>query len=230
MLLACEKDSTVFNMLSEELQTDQAIVEAVVAGEGYSSLRTLPHTTQCLYPNLVIRALGDCRDDYDYEDLYESDGTVVVDALWSNIEVVRAWFKSRGPVHSRFPVSMKNDVAFGLAVASAFAQDDDDADYEWYDMRISEFQVNTSVELRKNKEFMMEAVALYGVLLFAADDSLRRDEDLAIVAYSSKQDLIGFQFYDGHEDDIEEHNNDVEFLKSVCARLLVRKSTTTKDS
>jgi hypothetical protein len=82
-------------------------------------------------------------------------------------------------------------------------------------MRISQFRERTSVELRKNKEFMMKAVSLYCVLFFAADDSLRRDKDLAIVAYSSKQNLIAFQYDNDHEGDIEEYNEGIEFLKSV---------------
>jgi hypothetical protein len=84
---------------------------------------------------------------------------------------------------------------------------------------IGQFQHNTSVELRENKEFMMQAVALNGILYFAAEAKLRRDVDLAIVAFSSDQNLIGFRFdYMEQEEHYEEEidfNSDVKFLRRV---------------
>lgn len=54
MAIACEKESMVFDELSNELQVDRAIVKAMVSGSGYFALYAIPNSTQCLYPDLVI--------------------------------------------------------------------------------------------------------------------------------------------------------------------------------
>lgn len=157
----------------------------------------------------------------------EHDGIVLADSLWSNNDVVRAWFWNGGPVHSRFPESVKKDAEFGLILASELESSkghDDDG----YDCMICDFRNSTSVELRENKDFMMQVVSLNAILYFAAEAKLRRDVDLAIVAFSSNQDLIGFQFdfmeEDEHYADEVDFNSDVQFLKRVreIARLRVQ--------
>lgn len=63
---------------------------------------------QCLYPDLVVQVL-ESFDDNDNKPLMGSRVTVLADSLWSNMAVVRAWFKNGGHVHSRFPDALKNN-------------------------------------------------------------------------------------------------------------------------
>lgn len=212
MVFACEKEHWVISSLSEELQTDRAVVEASVRGGGYMALHAIPHSTQCLYPDLVIEALGNCKDDDAWDEFMDSDGSVLADSLWANVEVAGAWFTNGGPAHSRLPDSTKNDADFGLALASAIAGDPW-PDYDYLVYRTEQFRDNTSVELRKNEDFMMQAVAINGLLFFEAVGSLRRDVDLAIVAYGGNEDLLNFQFEERDYD--ATYNDEIRFLKRV---------------
>jgi len=211
MKLACKRDDAVIELLRDELQQDREIVEAAVECGGWA-LQSIPDTAQRLYPDLVAKALSNV------EEAGDEVQHMVATSLWTNMDVASAWFKVGGNFHSQFPEAIKDKPEFGLVVAKHCRDMRDyDDDYE-YRMRF--FRQATSVALRSNKSFMMQAVELDCFLFLQANHNLRRDVDLAMVACSGRDahDLIYYELL-GEAVSMNQgnaaHNKELEFWKTV---------------
>jgi len=103
MVLACKNDCQVLRELSgTDLLWDRDILEAALE-ESCTALWLIPASSQCLFPDLVVRAFSNFDGEHDFNDFME----VVAKPLWANMDVCRAWLKSLGDVHSHFPEVMK---------------------------------------------------------------------------------------------------------------------------
>ena len=85
MIRACGKDEQVPRVVSAELQRDRDLIEAAISFSG-CALEWIPHSSQCLFPDLVAKAFSRRS----YFDLMDH----VAPSLWTNMEVVAAWFKT----------------------------------------------------------------------------------------------------------------------------------------
>ena len=197
MVLACKNDCDVLRELpGTDLLRDRDILEAALE-ESRTALWLIPESSQCLFPDLVVRAFSNYDGD-DFNDCSE----VVAKPLWANMDVCRAWVESLGDVHSLFPESMKSNAEFGLLVARHLDVED-----------IEDFEVATSVALRSDKTFMLSAVGIDAKLFKYACGGLNRDFDLTILAYGSDE---GPDFVNRLLDD-DNREEKLSFLQQVWA-------------
>jgi len=125
------------------------------------ALDSISHAAQVLYPDLVIKAISNYPND-------PPEPQWIVDELWSNLDVVKAYFQIDGEYHDRFPATLKENRGFGLLVA---------------DYSPENFEEATTIALRSDKAFMIEAVTKTSYLLSKANGPLRRDFDVAIAVF-----------------------------------------------
>ena len=95
-----------------------------------------------------------------FEMIYNDDGSLLARELWTNMDVVRAWFDAGGDFFpNEFTQSMANNEEFGLLLAERFAKKFEECgfDPEVFEVLSSEFRDAISVDLRRNKDFMMKA-------------------------------------------------------------------------
>jgi Domain of unknown function (DUF4116) len=166
MICACKKDASLLEILSSQLQQDRDIIEAVVEVP-YEALSYFPESSQRLYPDLLVEAVSkfskDCRvniDDYAHN---------IAEDLWSNLDVIRAWLRAGGSILEDFPETMVNSKEFGLLVA------------EHCDL--TTFVQATSIALRSDKEFMVQAVEKDSLKFLGGECGLDRDFEVAEAAF-----------------------------------------------
>jgi len=159
LLHACKYTHLVMHELDRIFQEDREFTEAIVEEFEHFALTSIPKAAQVLYPELVIKAISS------YDEIPEHDD--IADGLWSNLDVVEAYFRKEGRYHFHFPEALKNNKDFGRLVARFWSDN---------------FEEATTVALRSDKSFMMEAVAETSYLFFDAYGPLRRDFDIAVAA------------------------------------------------
>lgn len=214
MLEACAEDSEMLRLLRAGLAQDRDILEAAIDNSGYA-LSHIPGSVQVDHPDLVIRGLGNF-DDYD-DEIYPE---LVATNLWTNLEVIKAWFSAGGDVHEYFSEAQKNVESFGrLATEEASRRMHCQVYWDGFlhSGGLDLFLEGTSEELRNNKSFMKSAVELHSWLYLEAGESLQQDMDLAISAFGSQKggDLLDALL--SKEEDIHGHDDTdlLEFLHNV---------------
>jgi len=207
MIRACGQDEQVPRVVSADLQWDRDLIEAAITFSGYA-LEWIPHSSQCLFPDLVVKAFQNCVHMQGLE-------VNVAPSLWTNMDVVAAWYEAGGLFHSRFPDSMKDNAECGLLLAKGLLDSFDD-----YESDNSMFREATSVALRSNKVFMSQAVEINCFVFEEAGVTLRRDVDLALVACGGADGhhliyyrLLGDHLLESEEYDV--YNDELEFLHTV---------------
>jgi hypothetical protein len=140
MLRSCKKDAAVLEILSPRLQLDRDVVEAAVGRVSVDVLMYFPSDSQCMYPDLVVKALSNFWK-YGNED-EENDNDhmeYVAEDLWTNLDVTKAWLMAGGIIFDdQFPETISKSKEFGLILV--------------------DFDENVPEALRSDKEFMLQAV------------------------------------------------------------------------
>lgn len=178
MLLACRTNHRAFELVDTQLLQSENFVATVLEDCSIGNLHSFPKSAQSLHPELVVKMLRDMANDG--QDLDETDVVAMDAELWTNLDVVTAYFQAGGYVHEGFPESVKANEEFGLIVAK-YCHEDPDFDDEGDEPTLLERA--TSLALRSSKAFMMQAVEARGLhLLSAATVALKRDFDLVVLA------------------------------------------------
>jgi hypothetical protein len=177
MLEAVKNDPSMYEYCSEELFDDRDIIVAAVDGSP-RILNLVDHQFQEANPGVVILAIQKTARD-DLWVLYDA----IYDELWTNRDVAKTWLSRGGDwLVDDFPVDFESDQELLLTVAKE---------------NVTQFQ-NAPETLKKDKDFMLKAVALDGRVIREVDDSLRHDFDLVLLAFSGDQSAL--QFYANVED------------------------------
>jgi Domain of unknown function (DUF4116) len=165
MACACTKAPAMLKILSSQLRQDREIVEATVEVSD-DALPQFPKDLQCMYPDLVAKAItvlsnhnipvDECMD-------------CIAEDLWTNLDVTRTWLRAGGSIHDNFPESMLNSKEFGLLVAEYCG--------------LHAFLQKVPLELRSDKEFIMEAVGKDSTMFLGAAGDLNRDFEVAEAAF-----------------------------------------------
>eukprot|EP00536_Pseudo-nitzschia_multiseries_P010208 jgi/Psemu1/307139/fgenesh1_kg.305_\ len=156
MLEAVRTDPNAYDFCAESLSMDRDILLATV-GSCPSYLYLVPASVQLANPEIVVRAIDACHP-MDSWSLYED----VCEALWSNRTVAIAWLSRFGEWIAEFPYEFDKDEEICLALVRQ----------NW-----TEFE-NCSLALRRNKEFMLRAVAIDArVVEYLEDDENDDDSD-----------------------------------------------------
>jgi len=206
MLIACQNNFEVLQVLPLELQQDRDILEAAIGPDRndppepkIGALQYIPKTVQVLYPDLTAKALS-C--------VWDPEIDMVAESLWQDLEIWKAWFKIDGEFHSHFPETMKDNREFGLLVARYCPYGDC-------------FATATSESLRSDKAYMMKAVKIDADLFYDACESLRRDFGFAVVACSSNDHALSEYIEEANFRDYysaDRIDADLAFLRSVRAK------------
>lgn len=177
MLEAVKNDPSMYEYCAEELFDDRDIVVAAVEGSP-RILNLVDRAFQESNPDVVILGIQKTNRDELWV-LYDA----ICDELWTNRDVAIMWLSRGGDwLVDDFPVDFESDEELLLTVAKE---------------NVSQFQ-NASETLKKDKVFMLKAVALDGRVIREADDSLRHDFDLVLLAFSKDQNAV--QYYARVED------------------------------
>eukprot|EP00980_Cylindrotheca_fusiformis_P021229 scaffold8161_cov111-Cylindrotheca_fusiformis.AAC.6 len=177
MLEAIKKNSIAFEFCSNQLRHDRDVVLAAVNSSS-AALYYTDSAFQMQNPDIVIRALQNARK----EDLWLTFDDIYVE-LWSNRDVAKAWLSSGGGwLGDAFPEEFCEDEEIVLALI----------EQNW-----SEFNW-VSESLKRDKEFLLKALAVDGRIIRDVDEELRYDEDLVLAAISN--DPRSIQFYSGGKD------------------------------
>jgi len=172
MMQALTRNGDVFRHLSFDLQEDRGFAESLV--ENFDeALTIMPHHTQRLYPDLVVASIRECED-REVSDLVD----FVARELWINRAVCTKYLEEGGRNFSHFPEELKTDQSFGLFAAEVFAA-------QWLDYAY--FEDLLPATLRSNKRFMMSAIRLNSNYFLCAEGILRRDVNLALLAFSCEE-------------------------------------------
>jgi len=172
MLLACWASYSVLQYLPASFQQDRQFLETIIESE--NGIHVFPKAAQRLYPDLVVKAIGNLPDR-----LYFGPSVVnaVAPELWTRLDVAEAWFKKARyrAFHSRFPPAVKDNREFGLVAAQHGTS--------------QTFADSTSTALRSDKSFMKAAVGMRREhYLKTHGEALREDFDLAVLAFSGDRE------------------------------------------
>lgn len=195
MLEAVKNDPRMFEFVSDDLTEDRDIVIAAVRRTP-SALHMLNEDFQRANPDIVVSAIRESGEN----DFYTILDDVAIE-LWENYDVVRAWLSMGGEWLDWIDSSFNLDEDLLLIVARE----------NWED-----FWEAASPELRSNKGFMLKAVAIESRLIDAAEDGLRHDYDLALLAISQSHLPVGYYFNDeGNFSSVvvDEHDGDAWFIE-----------------
>ena len=198
MLYACRQHPRVLTLLALQWQEDREFVEAVTECSEFLSDLILPsisETAQLLYPDLAVKAIR--KIDFEELDDLDADDLGLAESLWGRIDIATAYFECGRGFHDFFPAAMKKNREFGILVAKHDPE---------------HFRLATTRALRGEKAFMMQAVTENGKVLQFARGGLRRDFDLAMVAFGGKNS-VSFPVY-------RATNDDKAFFRKVLAKSL----------
>lgn len=173
MLAAVAANFNVFDVLSAPLNRDRDLVQAALRTT-IAAVLYIPAFVQRLYPDIIGEAIGRSTKSevWEWHDYIGND-------VWSDRRVALAWVSIGGDyLRNRFPVYFKDDKELFLLIA----------EHNW-----SEFCL-CSARLRRNKSFMLQAVAKNSMLLWDGENGLHRDYDLALIAFANSDTL--YQSFD----------------------------------
>lgn len=178
MLEAVKTDAIALDYCSDELQNDKEVILAAVESAPISALFHTEHLFQMENPDVVIRAFEKAHCDQ----LWVTYDAVCED-LWSNRDVAMAWFSKGGHwLADDFPVEFCDDKEMLITIARQ-----NWTEFDW-----------ASESLKRDKEFMLQVLAVDGRVIRDVDVELRCDEDLVLAAIS--KDPRSLEFYSGGED------------------------------
>lgn len=207
MLLACQRESKVFELLHEDLQADRDILTAIVQDEyDTESFFLIPLPVQRLHPDLTLRAMEPVEGQW----IKTED---IADELWTDVEVAKAFVEHRNsgmfiggvpPLPPGFPESMKSNEDFGL-----FATE--------HCYKATDFEEFTSASLRSSKAFMMQAVERNPICLAASVNGLAEDFDVAALAFSHREHSPEKLFGCHNAEENYDYKTELEFLHSIAA-------------
>jgi hypothetical protein len=165
MIKACIADSSVLNVLEDDLGLDRDIIQAVVCNSDLA-LFDFPLEAQLLYPDLTAKAIENFADS---DDVNEISHESIAEPLWENIHVLCSWFKVGGNYHDLIPLQMSENPIVGLTIA--------EKDLEMFGSYVS-------YSLRSDKDFMLQAVQKNSMVYIFAEGGLVTDEDVTLAAFA----------------------------------------------
>jgi hypothetical protein len=190
---ALQSDHCVYQALSAPLNIDEDIVTTTLQ-QHTSAIMMIPAPIQELYSDAVVQSIRKfsaaapkvCKQHateiQEYCNSHESGYLrwyfceAISPQLWANRDVILAWATIGGEYRvDNFPPNCADDEELFLL----FAQH-----------RYGEFE-HASTKLRSDKEYMKKAIGLHGeLLLFTANNDLKYDYDLAVIAFSNTKYLV----------------------------------------
>mmetsp|Transcript_19917 Transcript_19917/g.43284 ORF Transcript_19917/g.43284 Transcript_19917/m.43284 type:complete len:822 (+) Transcript_19917:256-2721(+) len=198
MLEAIRSNPESYTLCSPELSMDLDIVLAAVQGS-HENLYWVPDPVHFEHPEVVICAIQSCDQEEDLWSLSE----YIYEAFWSDRNVVMAWLSRWGEWLVQMPDAFREDEELMLALIQP----------SWWNF------FRSSIVLRRNKEFVLRAVAIDArVVEFLREDNdrelerLRYDDDLTLLAFS--KDKRAIQYYSG--------GGDFEYMVSLTKRFRKR--------
>jgi len=209
MLTAIAANFNVFDVLSAPLNQDRDCVRAALRTT-IAAVLYIPAFVQRLYPDIIAEAIGRSTKSevWEWHDYIGND-------VWGDRRVALAWISIGGDyLRNRFPISFKDDRQLFLLIA----------EHNWTEFCLC------SARLRRDKNFMRQAVAKNSMLLWDGEDDLHRDYDLALIAFANSDTLYqsfdmmdrsdaafmnGFWYY--LESRLQAHSNFLMILASMSA-------------
>ena len=166
MILACSLDCWVYRHLHVSLKNDRDILEAMINSNAENFFEVLlDEPVNLNHPYLVIKAAKRI------EGLYF--GELLANADWEIPEVVQLWLSRGGEWREEFPDEFTRNEELMLLVA---------------ENRHTSFHV-ASEHLKNNKDFLLKALSLNGMVYRYIDNDLKNDSDIVLTAWATSKEV-----------------------------------------
>jgi hypothetical protein len=181
MVEACMHDITILRLVDITLNQKQDFVEAVLAANP-RGIEFLAQEAQLLFPELVARSFDPRFVEIESNpshaaklELYVGLFTKLSPDIWTNRDVVKAWFLAGGPfLGDRFSTDWKCDKEIFWWIAKGR-----DLGYCGHS-----FQKHATADILGDKEFMLQVVGCNHSLFQYASPQLHLDFDLAVLFFA----------------------------------------------